>query len=521
MAALAKLGLENRVEVVDAELVALDREEKNVYLSDGTMLPYDALILTCNLHDQTLARLGQHYDPAAHAVRAGRELLEEIKAGRVDYAAGALIYGGTLSASLAAQQLIKAGMDPAMVTMLRPAAGLYQSAVLAHHAMTEIFGRNNYGVLPKEEPPSRLLAVARGDGGGAGVRVQLELATGDVTEASAGLLVLADVPDVDRVTFQALNDASIVYDGRIVVDALFRTNDPNIYAAGLVAKFSRRYAAEAPGGLSMEGYSQRELGFRLADVLSHRFGGRALSDAAFPVLVEPRVMSGMLPGGMQFIHAATPAEHLRSDGVFDALPGGHRLETRVEGLCRLDVDEHGVIAAALYCGKRRLDKSKLTQLVGLPVSYLGGLVEKFHAHKVYNPAAAARSPAALVSLCFLPCCAPRRITDAGDPVFARLLRPPSPTSFPPLPLPLPQVDDLLLFLGQPWIAALYHDKFPELVRQVARQLQERLVSESGALASAEAAADVMGAKAKRLVQDCILDFVRLHAAELPSYNLPI
>ena len=33
---------------------------------------------------------------------------------------------------------------------------------------------------------------------------------------------------------------ALVCDGRLVVDAAFRTNDPNIFAAGTVATFSRR-----------------------------------------------------------------------------------------------------------------------------------------------------------------------------------------------------------------------------------------------------------------------------------------
>ncbi len=33
---------------------------------------------------------------------------------------------------------------------------------------------------------------------------------------------------------------NLVCDGRLVVDAAFRTNDPKIFAAGTIAKFSRR-----------------------------------------------------------------------------------------------------------------------------------------------------------------------------------------------------------------------------------------------------------------------------------------
>ena len=47
--------------------------------------------------------------------------------------------------------------------------------------------------------------------------------------------------DVSPWVFSSLNDAGIVYDGRIVVDGAFRSSDASIYAAGTAAKLSRRY----------------------------------------------------------------------------------------------------------------------------------------------------------------------------------------------------------------------------------------------------------------------------------------
>ena len=71
------------------------------------------------------------------------------------------------------------------------------------------------------------------------------------------LLVTCDKPEVDPAVFYALNDASVVYDGRLVVDHEFRTNDADIYSAGTLAKFSRRNAHAA---LPMENYNSHEVG---------------------------------------------------------------------------------------------------------------------------------------------------------------------------------------------------------------------------------------------------------------------
>lgn len=49
-------------------------------------------------------------------------------------------------------------------------------------------------------------------------------------EMAIDLLVSCRPPDVSPWVFACLNDAGIVYDGRVVVDAGFRTSDGAIYA---------------------------------------------------------------------------------------------------------------------------------------------------------------------------------------------------------------------------------------------------------------------------------------------------
>jgi hypothetical protein len=46
---IAKLGLDARVAVVDAEMVGLDRTSRLLELSDGSQLPYDILMVTSGL----------------------------------------------------------------------------------------------------------------------------------------------------------------------------------------------------------------------------------------------------------------------------------------------------------------------------------------------------------------------------------------------------------------------------------------------------------------------------------------
>ena len=60
-------------------------------------------------------------------------------------------------------------------------------------------------------------------------------------EVACDLLVGCTQGTIHPALFQCLNDSSLVYDGRLVVDATFATMDRNIYAAGSIAKFSKQY----------------------------------------------------------------------------------------------------------------------------------------------------------------------------------------------------------------------------------------------------------------------------------------
>jgi NADH dehydrogenase FAD-containing subunit len=46
---LTKLMLESRVNVVNARMTDIDRDDKNIILHDGKVLPYDTLVLTMGI----------------------------------------------------------------------------------------------------------------------------------------------------------------------------------------------------------------------------------------------------------------------------------------------------------------------------------------------------------------------------------------------------------------------------------------------------------------------------------------
>ena len=109
---------------------------------------------------------------------------------------------------------------------------------------------------------------------------------------------------IDRGTFGAINGASIVYDGAIVTDARFRTNDPCVWSAGPAARFARRYRHKLAPGLC----SAREAGAKLGASLLAALDPLAPSDDtdAVPPFTTPRAGAATLVGGVHYAHVSLP-----------------------------------------------------------------------------------------------------------------------------------------------------------------------------------------------------------------------
>jgi len=69
--------LENRIKVINARMIDIERQDKKVMLQDGTMVPYDTLILTMGLQDQTLNNLG-YSTKGIVPVPEGKEVIEGV-----------------------------------------------------------------------------------------------------------------------------------------------------------------------------------------------------------------------------------------------------------------------------------------------------------------------------------------------------------------------------------------------------------------------------------------------------------
>ncbi|GLC35782.1 Cilia- and flagella-associated protein 61 [Pleodorina starrii] len=466
---IARLGLEARVLLLDAEMTGLEREPRVVHLSDNSALSYNQLVITAGLQDQSRYRFADADPEVAGLLVTELELAADFSMNDALVMNDIVVYGGGLGA-YHALSVLEAKSAIEKTRFLAPpgqAAAAPLVGVLSHMAL-------ELGLaLPLPEPLELAsLAIVKPVGPelhATAVVVDPAEPGAAPQEAPCDLVVGCEPPSVSRALFACLNDASLVFDGRLVVDSAFRTNDPHIYAGGTIAKLSRRY-----GGAHLEHYNSRDVGTKLAASLVACFtasaekaseSGDAATAAAAALPPPPAQLTGLhraravgcsLPGGHHFMFAGCPAA-LAAPGVAPP-PGGSELVTTTDrGQTRLTLDDGGVVHALMYLGRVPVSAQRMGCLVGLHSSYLNQVVRR-HA--------------------------------AGE------------------------VRDLLAFLTEPWAELLYNESFGGL-REVL--LETGLASVS---MGDKAGGDGGLVQWVTSVQDTLLEFARAHASELPGYNVP-
>jgi len=82
------------------------------------------------------------------------------------------------------------------------------------------------------------------------------------------ILITADSVNVDPDIFNSVHGNGLVYDGRLIVNHNFATTDSDIFGAGSLCEFSRRFRRkDADRYLRHDGFNGREVGSKLAQAL--------------------------------------------------------------------------------------------------------------------------------------------------------------------------------------------------------------------------------------------------------------
>lgn len=117
-----------------------------------------------------------------------------------------------------------------------------------------------------------------------------------------------------------MNDSGLVFDGHLVINTNFETNDPNIMAAGTFTKYKRVLYANQ---YRHENYSTEEIGEVIAEKLIEKISGkeeekkkaaeenlRSELSAVVPQFKQPKAQYSVVLGDYNFLYIRNPGTKL-------------------------------------------------------------------------------------------------------------------------------------------------------------------------------------------------------------------
>ncbi|XP_076970906.1 cilia- and flagella-associated protein 61 isoform X3 [Tamandua tetradactyla] len=191
--------------------------------------------------------------------------------------------------------------------------------------------------------------------------------------------------NVDYETFKAFNDACLVYDGRLVIDTNFHTNDIAIRAAGSLTKFSNRYYSNE---WTHNSFSSKEIGFQLAAAMLSLFDPTlepvteppADLDRLIPMYKGAKIQGGILPGHYHYLHVAKPAiptplevQMAQPDFGLEIVTGS----AQDGNYFRIHVNKYKMVETITCLSKEPFPASNYIRLFGQHEQVLNNLCERY------------------------------------------------------------------------------------------------------------------------------------------------
>ncbi|XP_063774239.1 cilia- and flagella-associated protein 61 isoform X2 [Pseudophryne corroboree] len=330
----ALMSLRSWVNVVVGKMTGIDRAAKFVIVSDDRRVPYDHLILCTGQQYQVPCPSGadisklltnREAPDCSRQIYTGRipsnlftlqavddciKAMDWIKDNALNEEGNVIVYGNTLDSYTTVASLLSMGISGFRIHLVQPPL------------TSNITCFNNYTV---EEAVQRALSaagvatyynckLAQWNDGADPEPIQCVSFTTDTKPLKLQCTVFLNFfqKKVDYDAVKAINNACLVYDGRLVIDTTFHTNDASIRAAGSLTKYSNKYYANE---WSHSYFSSKEVGFHLAATLLPLFDPtlEPVSDPAqelnrlIPIYKGPLNQGGVVPGGFYYLNVAKPA----------------------------------------------------------------------------------------------------------------------------------------------------------------------------------------------------------------------
>ncbi|XP_028928234.1 cilia- and flagella-associated protein 61 isoform X2 [Ornithorhynchus anatinus] len=327
----ALMALYSWVNVVVGKMTAIDRAAKYVMVSKGKKVPYDHLVLCTGQQYQVpcptgadISKLLTNRETSSKMRYTGPvpsnlftlnddedclSFTNWLKDNFIDSGGNVIVYGNTIDIYTTVETLLSLGINGSRIHIVQPPLS------------SNITCLNNYAVEKAIQETLEMADVtvyhdallAQWNEGNHPDPITCASFTTPTKpfKIQCSAFISFYEKNVDFETFKALNDACLVYDGRLVIDTNFHTNDVTIRAAGPLTKFSSRYYANE---WTHSRFSSKEIGFQLAAAMLSIFDPTldpAIEcmwdlDKLIPIYKGAKVQGGCLPGGYHYLHIAKP-----------------------------------------------------------------------------------------------------------------------------------------------------------------------------------------------------------------------
>ncbi|CAF0869342.1 unnamed protein product [Adineta steineri] len=414
---LSRLSLRSYVNIICAKLVSLNRPMKLAILDDETVIPYDHLLLcTGNQYHVTAPMKTVVQNPLNKQIvpaKADRILFEpappnvltindEFDAAMVlkwlrmnqHTEHSILIYGSTLESYCCINALIANGIPSNSIKLITPPGSqqinVFNDPTVLRTVQDELRELNieiyeeylmdewrSQEIDDMDQPIDHVVFHFHDKKQDKHKDLSLKCTT---------LLCFVN-KQVNFNAFVAINQSSLVFDGRLVVDEHNRTNDPLIYAGGSLTKFKRGYHRD---DWSHTCFNSKQVGTMLANELFTQYDPiftppktPSGKHPLIPLYNKSKRVSAVLPGNLHYLQisqAGPTVDYEKAKKIENY--GTDLITNHNNNYFRLHLDSTGIVRTIVCLRHTKIDVTNLSQLYGLHERLLNNLRQRYNEHLI-------------------------------------------------------------------------------------------------------------------------------------------
>ncbi|CAF3435054.1 unnamed protein product [Rotaria socialis] len=408
---LTRLSLRSYVNIIGAKLVSLNRPMKLAILDDETVVPYDHLLLCTGNQFQIIAPmqatvinplsrkpvpaksdriLFQSPPPNVLTVNDEFDAAMVLKWLRMNHHTehSILIYGATVESYCCINALLANGIpsnsiqlilpsdqaqtnafnDPTVLDTVRETLKKLNIQVYENYSMEEW---HNRGAIDVNQPIDHVV-----------FRTKDKKQSKNLNLKCTTLFCFLN-KQVNYDAFIAINQSSLVFDGRLVIDENNHTNDPLIHAGGSLTKFKRGYHRD---DWTHACFNSKEVGTMLANQLFAKYDPiyvppktASSKNPLIPTYKKPKRIYAVLPGNIHYFEICQSGPTVKYENAKLIETYGTDFITNHENnYFRLHLDQTGIIRTIVCLHHNKIDIYNLSQLYGLHERLLNNLRQRYN-----------------------------------------------------------------------------------------------------------------------------------------------